>query len=68
MSSLEIHQCRSCGGNLLIDPAKQIYVCTYCGITYDYEYFKEEDVHEKAYKLALHVFLGISIKLCGSEI
>ena len=40
------HQCPSCGGSLRIDSDKQMYHCTFCGSTYDYEYFKEDSIHE----------------------
>ena len=40
------HQCPSCGGSLRIDSDKQMYHCTFCGSTYDYEYFREDQIHE----------------------
>ena len=40
------HQCPSCGGSLRIDSDMQMYHCTFCGSTYDYEYFREDRVHE----------------------
>ncbi len=40
------HQCPSCGGSLRIDSDKQKYHCTFCGSTYDYEYFREDRIHE----------------------
>lgn len=40
------HQCPSCGGSLRIDSDKQMYHCTFCGSTYDYEYFREGRIHE----------------------
>jgi ribosomal protein L37AE/L43A/cell division protein FtsB len=40
------HQCPSCGGSLRIDNDKQMYHCTFCGSTYDYEYFREDRIHE----------------------
>ena len=40
--------CESCGGQLIIDQMKQNYTCQFCGVTYDYEYFKEDDIHTKA--------------------
>ncbi|WP_034448848.1 hypothetical protein [Butyrivibrio sp. AE2032] len=46
MSNIKKHQCPSCGGNLSIDNDKQLYHCTFCGSTYDYEYFREEQMHE----------------------
>ena len=41
------HICDSCGGVLKIDIDRQIYTCPFCGVTYDYAYFKEDDVLEK---------------------
>ena len=46
MSSIKKHQCPSCGGNLTVDNDKQMYYCTFCGSTFDYEYFREEQMHE----------------------
>ena len=40
--------CESCGGQLIIDEMKQNYTCQFCGVTYDYEYFREDDIHTKA--------------------
>ena len=42
------HQCPSCGSNLTVDTDKQMYRCSFCGSTYDYEYFREEQMHELA--------------------
>ncbi len=46
MSTIRKHQCPSCGGGLIIDNDKQMYHCSFCGSTYDYEYFKEDRMHE----------------------
>ncbi|MBO4603892.1 MAG: hypothetical protein J5657_01175 [Clostridiales bacterium] len=46
MSEIRIHQCPSCGGNLVVDNEKQMYHCSFCGCSFDYEYFREEQVHE----------------------
>lgn len=46
MTKIKKHQCPSCGGSLTIDNDKQIYRCTFCGSTYDYEYFREEQMHD----------------------
>lgn len=46
MSNIKKHQCPSCGGNLTVDNDKQMYYCKFCGSTYDYEYFREEQMHE----------------------
>lgn len=50
MTKVMLHQCKTCGGSLKIDEVKQLYICTNCGNTYDYEYFKEDDVHKKGYR------------------
>ena len=46
ISTIKKHQCPSCGGSLRVDSDKQMYHCTFCGSTYDYEYFGEEQIHE----------------------
>ena len=46
VSTIRKHQCPSCGGSLRIDRDKQMYHCTFCGSTYDYEYFKGDRIHE----------------------
>ena len=40
------HQCPTCGGSLRIDSDKQVYHCVFCGAMYDYEYFREDRIHE----------------------
>ena len=44
MEEKKIHLCDACGGHLKVDLEKQIYTCPFCGVTYDYEYFKEDDI------------------------
>ena len=46
ISKIKKHQCPSCGGSLRIDRDKQMYHCTFCGSTYDYEYFRQDSIHE----------------------
>ena len=46
MSAIQSHKCPSCAGNLNINVEKQMYYCPFCGSTYDYEYFREEEMHE----------------------
>ncbi|MBO4242882.1 MAG: hypothetical protein J5883_06350 [Clostridiales bacterium] len=46
MSGIKQHQCPSCGGNLNIDNEKQLYRCPFCGSTFDYAYFDEEQAME----------------------
>ena len=45
MSKIKKDQCPSCGGNLIDDSEKQMYRCTSCGSSYDYDYFREEKLH-----------------------
>ena len=45
MSKIKKNQCPSCGGNLIDDSEKQMYRCTSCGSSYDYDYFREERLH-----------------------
>ena len=47
MAELLKHLCSSCGGPLIIDTDAQLYRCPYCGVTYDYAYFDEEDALSK---------------------
>lgn len=44
MTLIQSHSCDKCGGALLIDTDKQLYVCPFCGVTFDYDYFREENV------------------------
>ena len=48
MSVIKSHDCKMCGGPLEIDLDRQVYRCNYCGISYDYEYFREDNVAEVA--------------------
>jgi ribosomal protein S27AE len=48
------HQCPSCGGNLIVDSVKQMYSCSFCGSTYDYEYFREEEMYDLASSYLAH--------------
>ena len=50
MTIVKSHVCDMCGGPLDIDLDRQLYVCSYCGVTHDYEYFREDDVRVKAKK------------------
>ncbi len=50
MGEIRSHKCPSCGGNLDIDVNKQLYHCSFCGSSFDYEYFKEDSMHEMCEK------------------
>ena len=50
MGVLKSNLCPTCGGLLDIDLDKQMYVCTFCGVSFDYEYFREDNVKEVAAK------------------
>ena len=43
MTTIKNHQCPSCGGNLTVDLERQMYLCSFCGCSFDYEYFREEE-------------------------
>ncbi|MBE7071200.1 MAG: hypothetical protein E7383_00380 [Ruminococcaceae bacterium] len=46
MSITTKHQCPSCGGYLNVDNDKQMYRCASCGSAYDFDYFREEKLHD----------------------
>lgn len=45
---LKKHTCPTCGGQLKIDLERQMYECPFCGVSFDYAYFDEEDVLTRA--------------------
>ena len=48
--NIKDHICPSCGGTLRVDISRQMYECPFCGMTFDYYYFREENVLELADK------------------
>ena len=50
MAIIKSHVCNMCGGLLDIDIDRQMYICPFCGVTFDYEYFREDNVLEIANK------------------
>lgn len=50
MPILQSHDCIKCGAALAVDTEKQLYVCPYCGKTYKYDYFAEENLLDFAYE------------------
>lgn len=48
MKELKEHICPSCGGVLRVDIKKQMYECPFCGVTFDYDYFREDTVLDLA--------------------
>ena len=50
MTIIKSHDCKMCGGPLDIDLDRQVYICPFCGVTYDYEYFRADNVREMARK------------------
>ena len=46
METIRDHKCPSCGSSLIIDNDRQICLCKFCGSTYDYEYFREDNANE----------------------
>ncbi len=47
-NKLFAYTCDSCGGRLVLDKEKNVFICHSCGNTYDYEYFMGEDILNKA--------------------
>ena len=41
------HICPTCAGQLKIDEERKLYLCPFCGVTFDYEYFREDDVLDR---------------------
>ena len=41
------HLCTSCGGGLVLDDGAKLYKCPYCGVTYDFDFWGDEDVFSK---------------------
>lgn len=50
MTLVKSNLCPTCGGLLDIDLDKQMYVCSFCGVSFDYEYFREDNVKDVASK------------------
>ena len=44
MAVVKSNVCKMCGGLLDIDLDRQVYICPFCGVTFDYEYFREDNV------------------------
>lgn len=44
MDSVYSHICPTCGGKLNVNTERQMYECPFCGVTFDYDYFREESV------------------------
>ena len=44
MKEVNAHICPTCGGKLIVDVDRQMYECPYCGVSFDYDYFREESV------------------------
>ncbi len=49
MDYFQSRDCEKCGGAMLIDTDKRIYLCPSCGMTYDYDYFADENLLRLAY-------------------
>lgn len=50
MTVVKSNLCPTCGGLLDIDLDKQMYICPFCGVSFDYEYFREDNVKDVASK------------------
>ncbi len=44
MNDIKKHICPTCGGTLIVNVERQMYECPFCGVTFDYDYFREENV------------------------
>lgn len=42
-----VHLCSSCGGGLVLDEGAKIYKCPYCGVTYDYGFWGDDDAFSR---------------------
>ena len=58
MTIVKSNLCKQCGGLLDIDLDRQVYICPYCGVTFDYEYFREENVKDIATKALIRNEFG----------
>ena len=50
MAIVKSNICNMCGGLLDIDIDRQVYICPFCGVTFDYEYFRKDNVMDIAKK------------------
>ena len=50
MAIVKSNICKQCGGLLDIDIDRQVYICPFCGVTFDYEYFRKDNVLDLAKK------------------
>ena len=50
MAIVKSNICNMCGGLLDIDIDRQVYICPFCGVTFDYEYFRKDNVLDIAKK------------------
>ena len=48
MAIVKSNICKQCGGLLDIDIDRQVYICPFCGVTFDYEYFRKDNVLDLA--------------------
>lgn len=48
VSNIKKHICPTCAGQLIINQEREMYECPFCGVTFDYEYFREDDVLSRA--------------------
>ena len=44
MKEVNPHICPTCGGALTVNIERQMYECPFCGVTFDYDYYREESV------------------------
>ena len=42
--------CTSCGGELVVNLNRQVYECPFCGLSFDYDFIRDEIAHSEAEK------------------
>ena len=56
------HLCTSCGGGLVLDDGAKLYKCPYCGVTYDFDFWGDEDVFSKCMQALRRGEFGTAIE------
>jgi len=42
MTLIKSHTCATCGGELIINLDRQLYECPFCGVTFDFDFVRDE--------------------------
>ena len=51
---IQSHNCTKCGGAMRIDTDNQLYLCPFCGMSFDFDYFESENLMRSAYMALGH--------------